>query len=136
MEALNELTSPTRISILDEDARGNIITTRSLVIKPSNAGGLGIFTSKKILAGEEIFRIDSPQFYVAVQEEEKDEGKEGEKMVTCDWCLHSNLSAVDKDGHIWTKPCVHPEMKLCGGCHQVAYCSKVCLSCSYHFEYL
>lgn len=124
MDSLNSLTSSTRIVLLDTYGRAGVTTTRSLVIKPSNAGGLGIFTTEKIFAGEEIFRIDNPQFYFSFQEEEEEESKN----VTCDFCLHSILSAVDKDGHIWTEACLHPEMKRCRGCYQVAYCSKVCLS--------
>lgn len=115
MSSLNTLTASARIDLLQTAGRDGVQTSRSLEVKPSNTrGGLGIFTTKKISAGEEVFRIDHPQLYVPSQLQGK----------ICDYCLYSDESAVDKNsGHIWMSFKKH--LALCNGCKKMWYCSKV-----------
>lgn len=125
MKSLNSLISSTRIGLLDRYGRDGVTASQHLEIKPSTAaGGLGLFTTKEILAGEEIFRIDEPQFYVSIQT--KGAG-------SCDYCLYAPSSDMDKSGRIWNSE--GEGLKLCHGCRKVAYCSKVCYLFLYAFEF-
>lgn len=73
-----------------------------------------MFAKKKIAAGEEVMRVNKPDFYVASQG-------------VCDNCLQAEYSGVNKSGRFNRYGDAGVKNKLCEGCKKVGYCSKVSL---------
>lgn len=97
---------------LQKTVQPGVQGSEHLEIRNSQEGsGRGMFTTRNISAGEEILRIPTPQFYFPEND-------------VCDNCLHTNFSKVSKQG-FFEGP--SEKNKLCVGCKNVAYCSKVSL---------
>lgn len=88
-----------------------------LQILPSKipGAGVGLFVTKDIEDGEEIFRSDPLVNCVM----------DRMQSLVCDYCYDPRESAIHPSGRFRTAEDTKPDMKACGGCKVCYYCSKV-----------
>jgi len=94
-----------------------IATTPPLRILPSKIPGAssGLFTTKDVEEGEEIFRLEPLVNYVM----------SGMERLVCDYCCKNHDSRIDPSGRFRTLTDHNLNMKACSGCRACYYCSRV-----------
>jgi len=78
--------------------------------------GTGLFSSSKIAAGEEIFRVENPIVNC---------GETSMLESTCDFCFFNATSSIHPSGRFATAADTPTLVSKCAGCKVVSYCSKV-----------
>ncbi|KAF2799508.1 SET domain-containing protein [Melanomma pulvis-pyrius CBS 109.77] len=95
-----------------------ITVATPLQILPSKipGAGVGLFITKNIEDGEEIFRSE-PLVNCVMN---------GMQSLVCDYCYCSREGVIHPSGRFRTTEDTMPDMKACGGCKFCYYCSKAC----------
>ncbi|MCJ1250976.1 hypothetical protein MMC30_008206 [Trapelia coarctata] len=93
-----------------------IATTPPLQILPSKitGAGSGLFTTKDVEEGEEIFQSE-PLVNCVMSSMER---------LVCDYCYKNHNSGIDPSGRFRTLTDHNPNMKACSGCRACYYCSR------------
>lgn len=93
----------------------NVTAAAPLQILPSKISGTGLFTTKDIAAGEEIF-VSNPLVNCV---------EAGEHGSVCDYCFANSNGRVHSDGRFRKEEDEMLDVKLCFACRACGYCSKV-----------